>query len=345
MEDVQDTKLGKAILFPGHIKTSASRPLSTIIPEWIDSENNLCLTSSVRIAPTEEASSKLVFRKTKNADGSVTTKFLGITKKEIRYIQMADFVYSPPSDGEKTHIVGPSISKQTTPVLFNYESNPSMSILEAREAAAVKDEENGEVAFLRFKDKRAAPSQPTSLSLQKAEDDPSSVGDLVSRISELFMKRPVWQRASLEEALGEENTVSPWKLANALRQVSYLFLDGPWRKCYVRFGYDPRIDSSSRTLQMIDFRDPYLRNEDNRQANAGDKPDIHFRKAPVNRSQLYQMCDIEDPGIHALLSGPCRMMAADPHTGWLTEYEMESIRNQMKIKSESMRRSSGFIYS
>jgi hypothetical protein len=287
----------------------------------------------------------LVFRKTKNADGSITTKFLGITKKEIRYMSMGDFVYSPPCDGVKTHIVGPSISKQTTPVLFNYESNPSMSILEAREAAAVKDEENGEVAFLRFKDKRAAPSQPTSLSLQKAEDDPSNVGDLVCRISELFMKRPVWQRASLEEALGEENPVSPWKLASALRQVSYLFLDGPWRKCYVRFGYDPRIDASSRTLQMIDFRDPYLRNEDNRQANAGDKPDIHFRKAPVNRSQLYQMCDIEDPGIQALLSGPCRMMTADPHTGWLTEYEMESIRNQMKIKSESMRRSSGFIYS
>jgi general transcription factor 3C polypeptide 5 (transcription factor C subunit 1) len=262
--------------------------------------------------------------------GSAITEFVGVTNREVRFTNMADFFYDAPN--RDTHIVGPSISRQTGPQTYNYECNPSMAILEAREAA-IKDEDGGEVAFLRFKDSRGPPTQPTALSAQKPTNDEDL--ELINNVKELFRERPVWQRASLEEALGPSR--SGWRLATALRQISYLFLDGPWRKCYVRFGYDPRTDSSSRLLQMIDFRDPYLRSEDQRPSDK--RPvDIHFRRAPSNRSQLYQLCDIDDPGIQGLLNGPCRMFAADSHTGWLTESEMESIRNQMKIKSESMRR-------
>ena len=87
---------------------------------------------------------------------------------------------------------------------------------------------------------------------------------------------------------------------------------------------------------MIDFRDPFLRTVEEPQRSG--QQDVHFRRAPMQRSQLYQLCDIEDPGIEALLSAPCKMSQADPQTGWLTETELESIRNQLKIKSEALRR-------
>jgi hypothetical protein len=34
--------------------------------------------------------------------------------------------------------------------------------------------------------------------------------------------------------------------------VSYYFTDGPWRRTWVRFGYDPRIDKESRMYDPSD---------------------------------------------------------------------------------------------
>ena len=322
-----------AVLFPGDIKPSSERPLSAIVPEYIDKDFNLSLSSSVRISPTtEEPSTKLIFKKSFNPDGTTTTVFLGSTVREIKYTAMADFSYDPPDF--ESHIIGPVISKQTQPQVYNYEGNPSVAILVAKEEAS-KAMEEGEVAFLRFRDGHRVPSKPTPLTEQRAIESDEAERELVQRVRKLFEARPVWQRSSLEEALGLDS--GDWKLAGALRLVSYLFLDGPWRKCYVRFGYDPRIDPQARKLQMIDFRDPFLRSEDVPRTPTA-RPDVHFRRAPIQRSQLYQLCDIEDPGIEALLNGPCKLITADAHTGWLTELELDSIRNQLKIKSEALRR-------
>ncbi len=39
-----------------------------------------------------------------------------------------------------------------------------------------------------------------------------------------------------------------------LPATAYYFLSGPWRYCWVRFGYDPRKDPEARRLQVVDFR-------------------------------------------------------------------------------------------
>lgn len=318
------------LLFPGEIKTSPERPIDAVLADWIDSDRNLKLTSTVSIPPSKtEPLTQLVFKRTRRADGSSSVEYLGSTVSGIHYSSMADFSFSPARP--ETHMHGSAISKQATPQAYNYEGNPSVAVIEAR--LATKTE--GAVAFLRFRDAGPPPAEPTAMMMalpSSGEDD-----SLVSRVKELFANRPVWQRASLEEAIGL-GPIAPWRLANALRLFSYLFLDGPWRKCYVRFGFDPRTDASARRLQMIDFRDPFFRNGG--VVDASEVVDIHFRRAPTNRSQLYQLCDIEDAGIQALLAGPGRMTSADPHTGWLTESELDAVRNQMKIKSESMRRDS-----
>ena len=314
-----------AVLFPGNVETSPERPLETVMADWIDKNYNLTLTETVRVAPTiTEPSRKLVFRR---IVGTEEYEFMGTTSREIKYTHMADFSFTP--EQEESHIVGPWISRQPIPVNYNFDPNPAAAGLEAKESSS----QEGAVAFLRFRDEEPAPSKPTAQTLEKEPDETEQ--QLIKTLEDLFLKRAIWQRASLEEVLGLQS--SDWRLGVALRRVSYLFLDGPWRKCYVRLGYDPRSDPNARRLQMIDFRDPFLRANPVTERPAG-RPDVHFRQAPVNRSQLYQLCDIEDPGIEALLNGPGRMIKADPHTGWLAESELEAIRNQLKIRSESLRR-------
>jgi hypothetical protein len=314
-----------AVLFPGTVQISENRPLPVVMEDWIDGQFNLKLTPAVKVPPSiADPSRKLIFKRIK---GTEKFEFVGTTDREIKYVQMADFAFEP--DNVETHIVGPSISRQTVPVNYNFDPNPAAAGLEAKESAS----QEGAVAFLRFRDEAPAPSQPTAQTLEKLPDE--SEKQSLNQLEGLFIERAIWQRASLEEVLGLP--ASDWRLGLGLRKVSYLFLDGPWRKCYVRLGYDPRKDPQARRLQMIDFRDPFLRANPGVERPAG-RPDVHFRQAPINRSQLYQLCDIEDPGIEALLNGPGRMVHADPHTGWLTESELEAIRNQLKIRSESLRR-------
>jgi hypothetical protein len=332
---VQMPKKFKSIIFPGKIvppEPESGRTLEDVLKPWFDSDNNLILSKDVKIPPTViEPSCKLVFRKVGDH-----YEFLGSTESETIYDQMADFSFQPMNPD--THIHTSNISKQSTPVPYNFEGNPNAAVLDSKQAIKQEVDNSGSVAFLRFRDQVGPPSEPTKL-IQANKETSIIDEELLEKVKSLFDDRPVWQRANLEAALGV-GPLPAWRLAGVLRLVSYLFLDGPWRKSYVRFGYDPRTDPQSKRLQMIDFRDPFFKSDEGKNSSndSGENPDVYFRKAPINRSQLYQLCDIDDPGIQAVLSGQTRMEAADAQTGWMSGSEMESIRNQMKIKSESLRR-------
>jgi hypothetical protein len=320
------TERFNAVLFPGRIETSTERDLRTVLSNWIDSEGNLVLSPEVKVPPTRiEPATHLVFKRNRSTGETV---FVGSLNRLDCYTQMADFHYTPPDP--ESHIHGLSITRQTQPQSYNFEGNPSILKPEGQ---------SGAVAVLRFKDQSPAPTEATELI--KKHGRGSDETELVERVKSLFASRPVWQRVSLEAALGSPE-LPGWRLANVIRQLAYLFADGPWRNCYVRFGYDPRADPASRPLQTIDFRDPFYKTPEGvaqlATGRAAEPVDIHFRRPPVNKSQLYQLVDIDDSGIRACLSGEQKLTTPDPHTGWLSEGEMDLIRNQMKIKSESMRR-------
>ncbi|KAF4750708.1 General transcription factor 3C polypeptide 5, partial [Perkinsus olseni] len=122
--------------------------------------------------------------------------------------------------------------------------------------------------------------------------------------------------------------------------VSYLYLNGPWRNCYVRFGYDPKLNLEAVKYQVIDFRDPHFRSpaaareHPSVAAATETKPDVHFRRPPANRSQIYQLCDIEDSAIQGVLEHEVKTnklgKALDPTSGWMAKSTMSSIRTQLK---------------
>jgi general transcription factor 3C polypeptide 5 (transcription factor C subunit 1) len=243
---------------------------------------------------------KLIFRI--RSDGQ--SEFIGTTSSIDTYTQMADFVYNPPNP--ETHIHTMTISSQATPVQYNFDPNPST----AGDSPALPP-----LACLRYSDKDGAPvGPPADDSLAMTPED----AQVISAIQSLLQSKPVWQRSSLETAVGTHQ-ISSWRFSHLVRKCAYLFLDGPWRNTYIRFGYDPRTDPESRVWQMIDFRAP-------RTPRAASISQTDNQTA---RSQLIQLSDIDDPVVKGILRK--NPSTCDSHTGWLSTDDIKTIRNQMKI--------------
>lgn len=301
-----------AVLFPGEIDTS-ERSLEEITSDWFDADRNLVLGGkssaqhSVRIAPTTiEPCSKLVFGVTK--DGKY--HYLGSTKSIDTYTDLADYIYSPPNP--QTHIYTQSVSHQVNPTPYNFEPNP-VNISKGEHP----------VAYMRFADRSEAPTKPSSHGQE--EDSSVEFQQISEALSRLFEEKPIWQRSALDHRLNNDYNIkiSDWKLGKTIRKFAYFFLDGPWRSTYVRFGYDPRTDPEARHWQMIDFR----------------LPSTGGPFAERGRSQLYQLCDLEDPVVRALVEKQPQVQVPHPQFGWINPEDVHSIRNQLKLRSaESLRR-------
>jgi len=71
------------------------------------------------------------------------------------------------------------------------------------------------------------------------------------RIQTMFDERPIWSFVALKSSVSIEDVSS---LKGLLPLVAYYFNNGPWRRVWVRMGYDPRKDPQSRIYQVIDLR-------------------------------------------------------------------------------------------
>jgi len=67
---------------------------------------------------------------------------------------------------------------------------------------------------------------------------------------QLFEERPIWSK----NALMCVTKYSSDQLKFLLPAAAYYFVTGPWRVMWVRFGYDPRLDPTSRIYQTLDYR-------------------------------------------------------------------------------------------
>ncbi|KAL5281142.1 GTF3C5 family protein [Megaselia abdita] len=74
--------------------------------------------------------------------------------------------------------------------------------------------------------------------------------DQLNTVKKMFEECPVWTRI----ALLYESKISHDKMKAILPHVAYYYVTGPWRTMYVRYGYDPRKEFSSRFHQTFDYR-------------------------------------------------------------------------------------------
>ncbi|KAK2155681.1 hypothetical protein LSH36_233g01012 [Paralvinella palmiformis] len=76
------------------------------------------------------------------------------------------------------------------------------------------------------------------------------IADLLEKVAEKFKERPIWTRMAL--AMNMDYTAQ--YLKTILPAVAYYMLTGPWRRVWIRFGYDPRTEPGAKIYQVVDFR-------------------------------------------------------------------------------------------
>lgn len=66
----------------------------------------------------------------------------------------------------------------------------------------------------------------------------------------MFNERPIWTKAAIQHQL--KITMDNTKVL--LPSVAYYCTMGPWRTCWIKYGYNPVKDFNSRIYQTLDFR-------------------------------------------------------------------------------------------
>lgn len=71
----------------------------------------------------------------------------------------------------------------------------------------------------------------------------------------MFEERPIWLKNSLIYFFRENFNlkITPNQIKKVLAILAYNFKNGPWKHCYIKFGYDPRISIESAKFQVIDI--------------------------------------------------------------------------------------------
>lgn len=97
-------------------------------------------------------------------------------------------------------------------------------------------------------------TDPVPVKPNDAVNDPANSSMLKQEeyeaVLKLFKERPIWTLSSIRASMREP----PRKLTHVLATMAYYYSTGPWRNCFVAFGYDPRKHFESRVYQMLDFR-------------------------------------------------------------------------------------------
>ncbi|KAJ2455227.1 tau 95 subunit of transcription factor TFIIIC [Coemansia sp. RSA 2336] len=103
--------------------------------------------------------------------------------------------------------------------------------------------------YIRYSDK-TIPKGPTP----EAQEDRSHIPPRVlERAEAILAQHPVISRNAMEILLpaSECNGI---KNSHVLPIFAYLMDKGPWRSCWIRFGYDPRKNPEARMYQILDMR-------------------------------------------------------------------------------------------
>lgn len=129
--------------------------------------------------------------------------------------------------------------------------------------------------MIAFDMKSAVPTKPKENVATIKENDYKSV-------AELFERRPIFTMAALKAHIREPKK----RISNILASLAYFYTTGPWRNCFVKFGYDPRLTFESRYYQMLDYRV---------RQGAGFKTDVKMKRPSAVNKLVRAFTKIDSP--------------------------------------------------
>lgn len=280
---------------------------------------------------------------------------------------MADFQWLPSTIGEENidprkvstslpevdapvpmNLLPPIFSKADLPFDYRFRSNPNFRLEER------VDDQGNPVSEFVARSKRLMDADVDEVHVVDCEvDEVPSVYNgpirpedesLIEELRALFEERPVWCKNIVYSRISDRNYQ---KLKTALPVVSYYFHNGPWRKTWIRLGYDPRKHAEARIYQVIDFRvkkhetrgiststwgklkinprrykvtTPQVESEESLNS------EYTFTKPPAQQQTIYQVCDID---ILKQLAGQFEQ-EYNKNCGWFTRKTLVSMRQTMK---------------
>lgn len=147
---------------------------------------------------------------------------------------------------------------------------------------------------------------------------------LLDRLHSVFNARPIVSRQYISEMTG----MSANSLTRLLPVVAYFFNDGPWLKCWVRYGVDPRVDPECRWMQVIGTRLPIPIKEPS--ATQVSPSYVFTGEADALYISIYQICDIEYAPAKAILTASEIQPTCHKSDGWYPRKTLGSLRTAIK---------------
>lgn len=161
-------------------------------------------------------------------------------------------------------------------------------------------------------------------------------------VSELFEERKIWAKESLAERLHDRGLkFRDIMLRRLLCGVAYYFSNGPFRRFWIKKGYDPRKDPESRIYQNIDFRVHHeLRSYCESRSSSGLRhrwDDIcAFRVFPCKCQLALQLCELKDDYIQQEIKKPPKEETCNSATGWFSFHTVDCLRRCIDVRFMSV---------
>ncbi|KAJ2691478.1 tau 95 subunit of transcription factor TFIIIC [Coemansia sp. RSA 1285] len=329
------------------------------------------------------------------AAGPVETsaEIVGIIDKTVRFRSLADFQFVPaPSDplwgftdmlqsldlekikeaGEGTlfdssldtrnaYIPAPFLDRKGWPSQTPLKSHASDLQKGAEEGTTITREKKAasssksHLPFHGIIIKYSSPTVPTEAS-EKAMQCAGAIPEaLLAKINGILERQPVVSRNAMK-LLISRSELDGMLLNVVMATVSYLMESGPWRSCWIRFGYDPRQHEEACKYQILDMRTLFAKENIGRRR--GNMPETsrsqQAPKQPRNPVQaqsyiydmeaarqgiagIFQLINVDIPILNELIEYPGgRRRSSCEKSGWLHISLSNTIRRKSRLLKQSL---------
>eukprot|EP00960_Hanusia_phi_P073585 768043-Hanusia_phi.AAC.6 len=213
-----------------------------------------------------------------NGEGQCAAEVLGQSERIYTFRGMADFQFVDPATaakargaggpapadvysllegqtgGETLQLVPPIFSKVDQPQAYGFRQNMAYKQQgELEEQAEVeggrpgrrrKSRDSSVLKKQSIQWRHPPPAAPHAQAVEATRDWEGRETS-VQVLKRLFEQRPIWSRLALQGTMLQDAE----KHLRFLPLVAFNYKDGPWRSLWVRYGFDPRSDKSTRLLQ------------------------------------------------------------------------------------------------
>ncbi|XP_023324634.1 general transcription factor 3C polypeptide 5 [Eurytemora carolleeae] len=205
------------------------------------------------------------------------TKLVGLVDSCFRFSNLCDFQYLPMEKDEegKLSSLYPKVFFQNLvssdwiekeaplfipPAVFSRMDAPQ-DYQFRREASAEKSSGTPHNIIGRTRQRRSHHAIFVTYDVEKVPENPRDIAISQMKIKFIdkerfdiveknFKERPIWSK----NALHAITRIASDRLKFILPALAYYFTTGPWRNQWIKFGYDPRLDSSAGRYQTLDYR-------------------------------------------------------------------------------------------